>query len=393
MSTRPREHDVTHRGDPGAVAGHGAALGRLRGEGDTVVAGPDEDALTLAADAAWQALARAGATDVGEVLLAAPVCSAADADTLIAALHLDGDTPLRRVPDALDAVAFAVERRGPVLVVAADHATAGALVVDEQGYASLTAGQLGGGAALADRTRDPRFDRFAGATSLLRRSDAQLAAGCPLVDVVELIEQGRDGVVASGGPARVATLAVSDVGAVPPGPLLAELRASGREPTPSERLFHPSPRPRGATGVDPDGPLLWRERAELLGPLAARCQRCHATNAPICGAVLCRRCGSRELHVVSLPRTGDVLTYCVSMTLPRALASPLALVYARLDDGTQWKALGPGMREEDLSIGGRVELVLRRLVVDDATPVYGLAFRAEVGAARQDRRLEGDVAS
>jgi uncharacterized OB-fold protein len=130
--------------------------------------------------------------------------------------------------------------------------------------------------------------------------------------------------------------------------------------------------------VDPDGPLLWRERDELLAPLAARCGRCAAMNAPICGAVLCRRCGHRELEVVSLPRTGEVLTFCVSTTLPRAFAAPLAMIYARLDDGTQWKALGSGLRDEDLTIGDRVELALRRLVVDDGLPVYGLVFRKEL---------------
>jgi uncharacterized OB-fold protein len=101
-------------------------------------------------------------------------------------------------------------------------------------------------------------------------------------------------------------------------------------------------------------------------------------NAPICGAVLCRRCGHRKLDVVVLPRAGTILTYCVSTTLPRAFAAPLAMIYARLDDGTQWKALGPGLRNEDLAIGDRVELVLRRLVLDDGVPVYGLAFRKEL---------------
>jgi len=54
------------------------------------------------------------------------------------------------------------------------------------------------------------------------------------------------------------------------------------------------------------------------------------------------------------------------------------MIYARLDDGTQWKALGPGLRSEDIAIGHRVELVLRRLVVDEGVPVYGLAFKKEL---------------
>jgi uncharacterized OB-fold protein len=370
-----------------AVAGHGAAVGRLRDERGNVRPGPDEDALTLATEAAFQALQRSGDEPVAEVLLAAPVCSPADAETLLAALRLDPTLPVRRVPDALEAVALAIERGGRILVTGSDGATAGALVVDRAGYATVSAAQVGGGAPLVDRTRDPRFDRHAGLTAVLRHAGADATSPSPLVAVAELLDMATEGVVASGGPARASTLAVTAIGAAPRGggADLEALRAAGRPPTSSEARWKPSPRPRGATGVDPDGPLLWRERAELLGPLAARCLACGAMNAPIAGAVLCRRCGHLELEVVPLPRGGTVLTFCVSMTLPRAFAGPLAMIYARLDDGTMWKALAPGLSDDDLLIGDRVELVLRRLVVDDGTPVYGLAFRkALVGMAEPD---------
>jgi uncharacterized OB-fold protein len=285
---------------------------------------------------------------------------------------------VRRVPDALEAVALALEHGGRTLVAGSDGSTGGALVVDGTGYATARAAQVGGGAALADRTRDPRFDRHAGLTSVLRRAGAKTTATSPLVDAVRLLDARTEGTIASGGPARVSTLTLTDIGSPPDGgPTFEMLHAAGRRPTPSEARWQPSARPRGATGVDPDGPLLWRERSELLGPLAARCAACGAMNAPVCGAVLCRRCGNRELDVVPLPRAGTVVTYCVSTTLPRAFAGPLAMVYARLDDGTPWKALAPGLRDEDLAIGDRVELVLRRLGVDDGTPVYGLAFRKE----------------
>lgn len=372
-----------------SVAGHGAAVGRLRDERGNAAPGPDEDALTLAVEAAFQALQRAGDEPLAEVLLAAPVCSPADAETVLAALRLDPGLPVRRVPDALEAVALAVERGGRILVTGSDGQTAGALVVDRTGYATVSTGQVGGGAALADRTRDPRFDRHAGLSAVLRRAGADATSPSPLVAIAELLDTATEGIVASGGPARASTLAVSDIGVTPEGgPDLEALRAVGRPPTPSEARWKPSPRPRGATGVDPDGPLLWRERAELLGPLAARCLACGAMNAPIAGAVLCRRCGNLELEVVPLPRGGTVLTFCVSTTLPRAFAGPLAMVYARLDDGTMWKALAPGLSDDELLIGDRVELVLRRLVVDDGTPVYGLAFRKALATKAQPAGLE-----
>jgi len=360
-----------------AIAGHGVALGRLRDADGAPFAGPDEDALTLAVEAGYQAISRSGGAAIDEVLLAAPVCSPADAETALAALRLSKQLPVMRIPDALEAVAVAADRAGTTLVLASDGATGGALVLGAEGYATLAPDQTGGGAALIDRTRDPRFDRHGGLTAVLRHAGASRASTAPLVEVARLLEAGGTGVVASGGPARASTVSVAEVGSFPVDVTVGQWEASGRLPTKSEARWQPGPRPRGATGVDPDGPLLWREREELLGPLAARCAACGAMNAPICGAVLCRRCGGRVLEVVPLPRGGEVLTYCVSTTLPRAFAAPLAMIYARLDDGTQWKALGPGLRDEDLAIGDRVELVLRRLVVDDGVPVYGLAFRRE----------------
>jgi len=364
-----------------AVVGHGIALGRLRDERGEALAGPDEDALTLGTEAADHALRRAdgiGRAAVERVLLAAEQCSPADAETLLAALCIDGSVPVVRVPDPLEAVALAADHDGHSLVMASDGATGSAMVVGPTGYATLVTGQVGGGAALLDRTRDSRFDRYAGPTALLRRAGVARVGSAPLLEAIALIETGTAGMVGSGGPARTSTMEITEVGDVPSGMTLADWRATGRPPTTSEARWRPGPRPRGATGVDPDGPLLWRERTELLTPLGARCAACGAINAPICGAVLCRRCGHRTLEVVVLPRRGEVVTYCVSTTLPRAFAAPLAMVYARLDDGTQWKALGPGLRGEDIAIGDRVELVLRRLVVDEGVPVYGLAFKKEL---------------
>jgi hypothetical protein len=193
-----------------AIAGHGSAVGRLRDEGGGVVAGPDEDALTLATEAGFQALGRAGGGPVPEILLAAPVCSPADAETLLAALRLDDSTAVRRVPDALEAVALALEHGGRTLVAGSDGSTGGALVVDGTGYATARAAQVGGGAALADRTRDPRFDRHAGLTSVLRRAGAKTTATSPLVDAVRLLDARTEGTIASGGPARVSTLTLTD---------------------------------------------------------------------------------------------------------------------------------------------------------------------------------------
>jgi uncharacterized OB-fold protein len=98
-------------------------------------------------------------------------------------------------------------------------------------------------------------------------------------------------------------------------------------------------------------------------------------NVPPAGAVLCRACGSRTLTIVDVARTGTVLTFSVSTVLPQALASPLTFVYADLDDGTRWKALGTGPGITELAIGDRVELVTRRLSLDEGSPIYGLAFR------------------
>jgi uncharacterized OB-fold protein len=357
------------------ISGHGVALGRLRGP-TGCRPGPDEDDLTMAVEAAQWALHRAGSPAIERIVAAVPRTAVNDDAVLVAALRLLDDVPVLRIDRALDGVELAGGLGGHTLVLSSQAAGAAAVVLADGGYAEISKVRRAvGGAAIADGSRDPRFARHAGMRALARELGGAAPTGDGLTALAEVLDRGDSGTVTEGTESAVVAVDVSVCGPIPPGPSRSKWEAAAHEPSAAEDRGAGGSRPRGATGVDPDGALLWRERRELLVPQGARCDACGAVNVPPAGGVLCRRCGHRRLELVDLPRRGTVATFCVSTSLPRALPGPLALIYADLQDGTRWKAMGSGIRTGDLSIGDPVELVLRRLGLDDGAPIYGLAFR------------------
>jgi uncharacterized OB-fold protein len=246
-----------------------------------------------------------------------------------------------------------------------------------EGYAELSPVRRDQtGAAIRDPRRDPHFASAAGGRALAGRLGGKTVSPSPLLDAVRALENGGKATVVGGGDGAAAAFDVSLTGALPAGPTLAAWEATGRAPSKAEARGAGGPRPRGATGVDPDGALLWRERRELLAPLGAQCASCARVNVPPSGAVLCRRCGGRELSVVELPRQGVVISYATApRSLPRALPAPSTTIYAELTGGTWWKALGTGYAGGDIAVRDPVELVVRRIALDDGAPIYGLAFR------------------
>jgi hypothetical protein len=79
------------------VEGHGVSFGRLTAGRGEPVAGPDEDALTLAIEAAWWALERARRRAVGRVVLAVPPVAVNDNAVFLAGTGDPGGRRHRRV--------------------------------------------------------------------------------------------------------------------------------------------------------------------------------------------------------------------------------------------------------------------------------------------------------
>lgn len=129
-------------------------------------------------------------------------------------------------------------------------------------------------------------------------------------------------------------------------------------------------------GLPPMSPLVSRELRELLQLIGAKCQGCGYINFPPSERKICIRCGDTKFDQVFLARRGKIHTYCISYYLPAGFdESPLPSVVADLEDGSRHRALGTEMKPEDIKIDKTVELVVRRLAVEDNTVLYANVFR------------------
>lgn len=129
-------------------------------------------------------------------------------------------------------------------------------------------------------------------------------------------------------------------------------------------------------GLPPMSPLVTREMRELLRLIGARCHGCGYINYPPSERKICIRCGGTKFEQVVLARRGKIHTYCISYYLPPGFdESPLPVIIADLEDGSRHRALGTEMKPDDVKIDTTVELVVRRLAIEDNTALYGNVFR------------------
>jgi hydroxymethylglutaryl-CoA synthase len=227
------------------------------------------------------------------------------------------------------------------------------------------------GAALAKKLG---ADAKSSATAYADLGDTGAAA--PLLGIVGALDRpGRAAVVGwGGGRAMAVTLDVAQPvpGGGPAG--LADV-GTGRRATYAEAL-----RARGQLvpsgegvpmGVPPGAAGFVRGAEELLGLLGAACGSCGTINVPPSVHPACLSCGGTKFEDVELARAGTVHTFIVNHTMPAPFVAPLPLVVLDLDDGARVQFQGMPEDAAGLAIGDRVELVLRRYVVERGVPVYG----------------------
>lgn len=129
-------------------------------------------------------------------------------------------------------------------------------------------------------------------------------------------------------------------------------------------------------GLPPMSPLVSRELRELLQLLGAKCQGCGYINFPPSERKICIRCGGTKFDQVFLSHRGKIHTYCISYYLPAGFdEAPLPVIVADMEDGSRHRALGTEMIPEDVKIDKPVEMVVRRLAVEDNTVLYANVFR------------------
>ena len=228
------------------------------------------------------------------------------------------------------------------------------------------------GAALAKRLGG----EHASAELFARAGETGVAA--PLLGLLpSLTDAGRAGAIAHGG-GRTLGVTVESEAAVPGADSLAGLLEAGRDvpyttALRTRGLLQPTGEPV-PMGVPPGSAQFIRGGDELLSLKGARCVDCGTIATPPDTHPSCLSCGGGKLEVVPLARGGGVHTFFVNHAMPPPFIAPLPIAILDLDDGSRLMLQVTG-GAEDLQIGERVELVLRRHVVERGAPVYGFKAR------------------
>jgi hydroxymethylglutaryl-CoA synthase len=381
------------------------------------VADPDEDAVTLAAEAALPLVERAPEPPRALVLatVSPPYDEGGSVQALAELLGLAGERLALELTaslrDGLAALriagALAAVGDGPVLVAAAHRARSERDAGD--GSVALLVGAGGGAASVRavharveevrDRWRlagaaepsegDPSFvwehgsarvaaelglaapmvvapnarsaaraeRALGGSGDPLVATTGVLGAAHPLARILLSLESGGVVIAAAGGLAEVVE--------IEPGRGAAELAAAARAVLAAERLREEPPQVDWSA-LEPyqSAPRAWRERGQDFRLEGARC--------PACGRLVfprrptCPGCGSRELVLERLARTGTVVTETRDHVYPAGEFTGMAAV--DLDGGGRF--YGQVVPSSRVSIGDRVRLVPRRLHVGGGSAQY-----------------------
>ena len=124
----------------------------------------------------------------------------------------------------------------------------------------------------------------------------------------------------------------------------------------------------------PASPMFWRLNPEVFKLVGTKCNDCGHITYP--RKKICPECGSLKIEDVRLGRTGTVHTYCVNWVLPPGLEPPVAVVIVELDGGGMYQGIITEIANPDqVKIGDRVEMVLRKIGSDRGLNLYGYKFR------------------
>lgn len=125
----------------------------------------------------------------------------------------------------------------------------------------------------------------------------------------------------------------------------------------------------------PASPLFWRFNPEVYRLIGIKCQDCGHISYPRTN--ICHECGSQNINEYKQSKRGTVHTYTVNWAPPPNFEPPITPVVVDMEGGGRRMGL---MTEtatpEDVKIGSKVELVLRKLTTDRGLNVYGYKFRS-----------------
>ena len=125
---------------------------------------------------------------------------------------------------------------------------------------------------------------------------------------------------------------------------------------------------------------IWREIAQRYRLEGSKCAKCGAIAFP--PRTICPKCGSTEMKLYSLPRSGRVLTYTLIHSVPKGFEGnvpyPVALI--ELEDGTKITSQLTDCEASEISIGMPVEMTIRRIREKSPSDIiiYGYKFRPKI---------------
>ena len=124
----------------------------------------------------------------------------------------------------------------------------------------------------------------------------------------------------------------------------------------------------------PASPMFWRFNPEVYRLIGVRCKDCGHITLP--RTQICPMCGSLNLEEHKLSRKGTVQTYAINWVLPPGIEPPVPVVVVDLEGGGKYQGIiAEVANPEEVKIGGKVEMVLRKVFTDRGLNIYGYKFR------------------
>jgi uncharacterized OB-fold protein len=130
---------------------------------------------------------------------------------------------------------------------------------------------------------------------------------------------------------------------------------------------------------------IWREIAQRYRLEGSKCAKCGTATFPPRSS--CPKCGSNEMELYPLPRSGKIVTYSLIHSAPDGFETnvpyPVALI--ELDDGTKITSQLTDCDGSQITVGMPVEMAVRRIREESPSGiiVYGYKFRPKLKMGEQ----------
>ena len=124
----------------------------------------------------------------------------------------------------------------------------------------------------------------------------------------------------------------------------------------------------------PASPMFWRLQPELYRLIGTKCKDCGHITYP--RRKVCPICGSFNNEEYKLSKKGTIHTFCINYVVPPGMEPPLPFAIVDLEGGGRYQGLITEVsKPEDVKIGAKVELALRRIYKERGLDVYGYKIR------------------